>query len=194
MYRVLRGGRLLSEVFMSVLSGKFVLRLDPKFHQLLKSEARARGESLNTICLRRLHGGESSPWQSVVAKIVQEWKPLGIILFGSTARGEATSQSDVDLLIVFAETRSLSRSLYLEWDRNFRDVEKYSPQFVHLPQGDLFGSIWLETSLDGEVLYDPQGCLKKTLHKIRSKIAEGSYLRKVSHGHAYWIRQEKDEK
>ena len=36
-------------------------------------------------------------------RIVREFDPLQIILFGSQARGDADRQSDIDLLVVFAE-------------------------------------------------------------------------------------------
>ncbi len=36
-------------------------------------------------------------------RIVQGFDPLQIILFGSQARGDADQQSDIDLLVIFAE-------------------------------------------------------------------------------------------
>ena len=36
-------------------------------------------------------------------RIVQGFDPLQIILFGSQARGDANQQSDIDLIVVFAE-------------------------------------------------------------------------------------------
>ena len=36
-------------------------------------------------------------------RIVREFDPLQIILFGSQARGDADRDSDIDLLVVFAE-------------------------------------------------------------------------------------------
>lgn len=177
-----------------MLSGKFVLRLDPKIHKALKEEAKARGESLNSLCLQKIQN-KAQPEMEIIPEVVKEFTPLGILLFGSTARGEATERSDIDLLIILPETQSISRQLYLQWDKKFRAFEKYSPQFVHLPKTDeVIGSIWLEASMDGEVLYDPQQALKETLLRIRVHIAEGYYLRKNSHGHAYWIRQEPHEK
>lgn len=39
-------------------------------------------------------------------RIVDEFRPERIILFGSRARGEGTADSDVDLLVVLQEVRS----------------------------------------------------------------------------------------
>lgn len=179
-----------------MLSGKFVLRLDPKTHRSLKAEAKARGESLNSLCCRKLQGPVITEGADMNARIIQEFAPEGIVLFGSVARGEATAKSDIDLLIVLPKTQPISRQLYQRWDQIFHaDGDKYSPQFVHLPQtNEVIGGIWLETALDGEILYDQNKAVKSALIRIRSQIAEGRYLRKVSHGHSYWIRQEPDAK
>ncbi len=173
-------------------SGKFVLRLDPKTHQALKEEARARGESLNSLCSRKLQNPTGSEWSEVCERIVQEFAPEGIILFGSVARGEATQKSDVDLLVVLPKTQQISRALYQRWDQVFAKTEDiYSPQFVHLPHSnEVIGSIWLETALEGEILYEKQRVLRDVLVNIRAQIAEGRYWRKLSHGHSYWVRQE----
>ena len=39
--------------------------------------------------------------ENIVAKIVEAYHPARIVLFGSRARGEARSDSDVDLLVVY---------------------------------------------------------------------------------------------
>lgn len=183
-----------------MLSGKFVLRLDPRTHKALKNEARTRGESLNSVCQRKLrsHGGSqgNSQWNEVCERVVSEFAPRGIVLFGSVARGEETKGSDVDFLVVLPEDQVLSRDLYRRWDQIFlKEKRELSPQFVHLPQvsGPL-GSIWLEVAIEGEILYDSNSALRSVLFKIRSQIAEGNYLRKVSHGHPYWVRQDLDAK
>ena len=41
-------------------------------------------------------------WPTAIRSIVSAYQPTSVILFGSQARGDATSQSDVDLLVVFA--------------------------------------------------------------------------------------------
>lgn len=175
----------------TMLSGKFVLRVDPKLHKELKEEAQEQGESLNALCVKRLLGSrKESRWCDIVEVIKDEFRPTGIVLFGSVARGDATEKSDIDLLIVLEDAESIDRDKYKRWDKVVSFNRPYSPQFVHLPRAsEPIGSIWLETSIDGEVLYDPSGTLEKTFRNIRLKIAEGLYQRKESHGHAYWVRQ-----
>lgn len=179
-----------------MLSGKFVLRLAPEFHRALKDEARRNGESLNSLCLRKLQSVPSSSLQGdVISQITDEFKPLGIVLFGSMARGDATTKSDIDLLIILPEEIPISRALYQRWDQRIKNADRYSPQFVHLPKtGEAIGSLWLEVALDGDILFAGDGRIKNSLLRIRSQIAEGKYLRKISHGHAYWVRREEDAK
>ena len=43
---------------------------------------------------------------NIVKRIVQSAKPTRIILYGSHARGEAKSDSDIDLLVVVESTKS----------------------------------------------------------------------------------------
>ncbi|MBN1867500.1 nucleotidyltransferase domain-containing protein [Candidatus Sumerlaeota bacterium] len=52
---------------------------------------------------------------NIVTRIVDEARPLRIVLFGSAARGETTSDSDVDLLVVMPEgthRRRTAQQLY----------------------------------------------------------------------------------
>jgi predicted nucleotidyltransferase len=174
-----------------MLSGKFVLRIGSQMHRALKEEAHKAGESLNSLCLRKLQGAAGPlAWSALLSVVIQKFEPVGIILFGSQARGEATSSSDVDLLIVLKDDQKLSRQLYDEWDLHLRNFDSSSPHFSYLPAlGHPIGSLWLEAALEGEILFDSRDVLKKTLRGIRQRIAEGSYQRKLSSGHAYWIRK-----
>lgn len=175
----------------TMLSGKFVLRIDPKMHKSLKEEAKEKGESLNALCLSKISQSSNLLHASALTAIITEFSPRGVVLFGSAARGEARASSDIDLLIVLEDSTPIDRDLYKRWDKIMGGNSKYSPQFVHLPsvRGDI-GSLWLECSIEGEILFDREYSLKNELVRIRSQIADGHYQRKLSHGHAYWIKKE----
>ncbi len=165
--------------------------MDPSTHKALKEKADELGESLNSLCLKRLVGTPLHVSSVPVQKLISEFKPIGVALFGSAARDESRDSSDIDLLIVLDRHQTISRQLYSQWDQVFPTEKKLSPQFVQWPELEAaVGSLWLEVALDGEILYDPTQQLKKSLRRIRKMIAEGRYQRKSSHGHSYWVSQE----
>ena len=57
----------------------------------------------------------------MVERIVREFRPLKILLFGSQARGTAKRDSDIDLIIVFPSVAD-SRALTVEIRRPLRGL------------------------------------------------------------------------
>ena len=88
-------------------SGRFLLRIPPGLHAALKRAASEAGVSLNDYCVRKLTApvGDLSSLEGAslavlrAASLVKE-KLIGIAAFGSWARRQAATGSDVDLLIV----------------------------------------------------------------------------------------------
>lgn len=177
-----------------MLSGKFVVRVPPSLHRTLKQEALSRGESLNTVCNRRLSvdGGNEHLQIFSLSRIIDEFAPLGVIVFGSWVRQETTEKSDIDLLIVLPETETVDRDLYKRWDK-LELNPKLSPQFAHLPDMESpLGSLWLEIALEGEILFEQNKIMQGCCRQIRSQIAAGKYQRKESHGQGYWVQRTKN--
>lgn len=115
---------------------------------------------------------------------------LGVAAFGSWVRREQTESSDVDVLVVLERRVTLTRKMYRTWDRtplswNGRPVE---PHFVHLPAADEPGAgLWAEVALDGVVLFERDLRLSARLVTVRHDIVSGRIMRKLVHGHPYWI-------
>lgn len=175
-------------------SGKFVLRIHPDLHARLKKEAEGRRISLNQAILSHIDEQAANETQfPYLRSILNRYKTglLGVILFGSQARGDALPSSDIDLLLVMSSTIPIQRNLYQEWQNHFdtKEFHLLSPQFVHVPKdlGEL-SSLWLEVALEGDILYDPRNQLRKTIREIRNRIAAGQYIRKSTHGHSYWVK------
>lgn len=173
-------------------SGKFVLRIDPKLHSSFRKEAKERGISLNHLIVSRLTAG--SKLEPVISEVRSAFGESlsGIILFGSAVRGEQTKISDIDLLIVLKSEVAISRKLYQIWDDSIALSvgEAYSPQFVHLPKDfDSISSLWLEVGLEGEILFDQSDSIRHCVSKIKQQIAEGRFVRRLSHGSPYWMRK-----
>ncbi|MBU3965705.1 nucleotidyltransferase domain-containing protein [Patescibacteria group bacterium] len=94
--------------------------------------------------------------KEVVQRIVKEYKPEKIILFGSYAWGKTTPDSDVDLLIV-KETKN-TRKTAMEIDgsifpRPFPiDLLVYTPK--NLKKGEKMNDFFIKDILNkGKVLY-----------------------------------------
>ena len=94
-------------------------------------------------------------------RLVEQFEPMRIILFGSQARGTADDRSDVDLLVV-CPVHGKKRDLMVAMDRALnglgiaRDVVVLTPEEFerdrHIP-GTVARPAWLE----GKVLYDHPG-------------------------------------
>jgi len=176
-------------------AARFVLRLPAALHGVLRAAAAAAGLSLNEYCVRRL--ATAGPAVSVdpsAAALVQRASALagpalvGVVLYGSWARGEAAGTSDVDMLIVVDGALPLTRDLYRRWDEapvrwHGRLVD---PHFVHPPREPVAGGVWAEAALDGVVLFERERQLSASLGAIRRDIAAGRLVRRVVHGQPYW--------
>src|SRR5207248_1486564 len=109
---------------------------------------------------------------------------VGVIVYGSWARGSAGPASDVDLLIVLDTTRPLARALYREWDAHpvtwaARPVD---PHFVHLPADRQTSGLWAEAAVDGVILWESGLRLSALLAHVRRDIVAGRLVRRVAHG------------
>jgi predicted nucleotidyltransferase len=180
------------------LSGRFVLRIDPRLHAALRQAAADAGMSLNEYCAHKLAEptGGASVWPAgheVVrrAATVLDRELVGVVLFGSRARGEHRGGSDVDVLVVADRSVRLNRELYARWDERAIELDghRVEPHFVQLPlAGASRPGLWAEVALDGVVLFSRDLELPSALAAIRRDIADRRIVRKTSHGQPYWVR------
>ncbi len=94
----------------------------------------------------------------MVARIAHDFQPLRIILFGSHARGDATPDSDIDLLIVLPQVTN-KRQAAIEIRRALRDFPASKDIIVTTPdeiarRGDLVGPVLRPALREGKVLYE----------------------------------------
>jgi predicted nucleotidyltransferase len=115
---------------------------------------------------------------------------IAVAAFGSWAREEVTERSDVDLLVVVEDRVELTRELYRRWDLeplrwSGREVDAH---FAHLPDPERFSpSLWGEVAIDGIVLFERDLRLSSRLAAVRRLIVEGTMVRRLAQGHAYWV-------
>jgi len=94
----------------------------------------------------------------VTQRLVEQFAPARIILFGSQARGTADDRSDVDLLVV-CQVAGRKRELMVAMDRALgglgiaRDVIVLTPEEYERDR-NIPGTVARPASLDGKVLYD----------------------------------------
>jgi len=189
-------------------SGKFVLRLPKELHRSLKNDAFESGQSLNEVCLKKLLAEEvrdssdqANPVSMIPPKLREQigelWgaKLVGLILFGSGARGELTADSDIDLLIVLESGFPISRSLYRDWDRFWETTDiddggrQISPHYVSLPKGIAdAGGLWYEVAIEGIIIWESKLRISRFLRLIRRAIASGHIERIARQGYSYWIK------
>ena len=180
---------------MTNLSGRFVLRVSPALHRELRSRATALGCSLNNLCQRLLseglleNGEFKSDYEAIVNKAQGQFGDqfIGLVLFGSQARGDSHDNSDTDLIIVLDPLIPIRRELYRAWPRN--DDDSIAIHFASLPEDEqTVGSLWLECALDGIILSDPSQRIARKLRKIKAIITSGHVIRKTTHGQGYWVQ------
>lgn len=179
-------------------SGRFVLRAGPRLHAALRQAAGEQGVSLNEYCVRRLSAPASLavvPEAAAVGWALDTFGPdlVGVAVYGSWVRGEATAHSDVDLLVVLDEARPLTRELYRACDGVELAWEGWplQAQLTHLPiPGVVAGGLWAEVALEGIVLWERHVRLSRRLVAVRRDIVEGRLVRRVAHGQPYWTTNE----
>ncbi len=177
-------------------SGRFLLRISPRLHALLRRSAEAAETSLNEYCARKLAAPLGSfaglrPAVDVVSRAAELFDDslVGVVAFGSWARKELATGSDVDLLIVLDERISLRRGLYRAWDESPLEWEgrRVEQHFVHLPAaGARVAGLWAEVAVDGVVLFERGLQISRLLVRVRREIADGTLVRRVAHGQPYW--------
>ncbi len=185
-------------------SGRFVVRITAALHKRLAQISAREGKSLNELCIIALERFAGAPcsmqselgtfFERLVKETKKRWAEelAGIVLFGSVARGTATAESDLDILVVLRPEASLTRARYREWDelmehRKAEEAVVVSPQFVRLPsEKDPLTSLWLEVSLDGVVLWENGFAVSRVFSSLRRRIAASEVSRGESHGQGYW--------
>lgn len=187
----------MAEMSDTKASGRFLLRLEPGLHAVLRTAAAAAGVSLNEHCARKLAapggGFDGQPGaEEAVARAARAFGDalIGVVLFGSWARGEAGEGSDVDLLMVVDDRVPLTRELYREWDASpvAWDGHEVEPAIVHLPAaGETPSGFWAEVALDGIVLFARDRSLATHLSRVRRAIAAGRIVRREAEGQVYWV-------
>lgn len=153
-----------------------------------------RNLSLNELCVQKLTLDlDQAGTQSALRFIRNAFEAEGlaaVALYGSQARGEASTDSDIDILLILS--RPASRRDYLRWDEEVapRIDPRISPAFVQWKPESRPSGLWLEIALDAKILWlkDPE--IEYRLRELRNQIASGRFQRSYAHGQPYWTDRE----
>lgn len=179
-------------------SGRFVVRIDPNLHASLRENARAAGTSLNHHCARKL-AAPRAPLDPTAGAVVRRAASvlgdslLGVVAFGSWARGDESSTSDLDVLLITDDGVAISRSLYRQWDAGPEldwDGHEVSPHFARLPpESEPVSGLWAEVAMDGLILFERGLVVSRHLARVRRRMLEGEISFRVVDGQPYWVRE-----
>jgi hypothetical protein len=114
---------------------------------------------------------------------------VGVVAFGSWARGRATTASDIDLLVVAERDFALTRSVYGALDDPPLTVAGRAVELhvVRLPDRDgRITGVWAEVAIDGIVLFERGMLVSTYLAEVRRGIVGGRLARRTVHGQPYW--------
>ena len=120
---------------------------------------------------------------------------LGMLLFGSWARGEAREDSDVDILVLLRGRSSLELRSSL-----YKVVAKYVKKPLTLVDLDVdevvkedfvLSPLLLNAIADGVIIYDEGGYLRDLLDKGRRLLEKAELIRyKTPDGKYGWMRRD----
>ena len=109
---------------MADAPARFLLRLPGALHRTLGAAAAREHLSLHEYCVQRLSGPDLGVGarDQIAALLAHSAKVaglhlLGVIAHGSWVRGEASTSSDIDVMVVVEPALPLTRGLYREWDQ-----------------------------------------------------------------------------
>jgi|YelNatPaOPRAMG01_1025707.scaffolds.fasta_scaffold36037_4 predicted nucleotidyltransferase len=127
---------------------------------------------------------------------------VSVVLYGSVARGEASLESDIDLLIVVKNSEKnyyemlkpiLKAQKILKMTEIFKRFQHndsypyFSYLIFSLKEASANRNIYLDISEDGIILYDPTGFFKEKMKTFKARIGElGSKKIVLEDGRWYW--------
>lgn len=170
--------------------GKLLLRLPLRLHESLRLEASVTEKSLNALIVEKLarpfpsHALMSDPLSALVGELLAASGNglVGIALFGSSARGEVTQRSSMEVLVALDESDTLGPALTRKWRETEREVagQRAEIEFAPIPRLESgVSGFWAEVALDGIVLFERDFRLSRSLAGIRRHIASGRMVRRV---------------
>ncbi len=102
---------------------------------------------------------------------------VSIVIFGSLARGRATPESDIDILLIVKGLHKRKMKRIEEFIDNvedrLEDISNYISPVIKTPEEASHGSpLFLDMVYDSIILYDRDGFFKGVLDRLRLRLKE----------------------
>lgn len=140
----------------------------------------------------------SDDLERVVDNYREQWNErlVALAIFGSYARGEETSRSDIDILLIANRLpkRKFERELFIR--KPVIGVLKKKFNVIAWTQEEFesnFSNIYLDLGQDTVICYDPSGYLKEKLEEIK-RITEEAKLERLKLASGYIWRWKSSER
>jgi|SRR5919197_2848191 predicted nucleotidyltransferase len=121
---------------------------------------------------------------------------VSVVLFGSCARGTATPDSDIDLLIVAADLPNDRLERFRLWwpvaRQHFPELaRKLSVILLTVAEARTTRPFYLDLVEEGVLLHDRDGFFRKALDRLRERLARlGAKRLRDPQGRPYWVLKE----
>lgn len=116
-----------------------------------------------------------------------------LVLFGSSARGDLTTCSDIDLFVLIRQSDLRLRERIEDFYQNIGDYfgteeieHLLSPLILTISEAQRLHPLYLATSDSHKVLYDVDGFFALILKRIENFKATGSIKQFALNGNTYW--------
>lgn len=117
---------------------------------------------------------------------------VSIVLFGSMARGTATPESDVDILLIAEKLNRRKKKRIEEFmsnvEDNIGDMPFYISPVIKAPAEASSGSpLFLDMVYDALILYDKEKFFENIIGRLRRRLKELGSRRVFKGSKWYWI-------
>lgn len=141
--------------------------------------------------MKRIHKKQIAELKDKILSYYRD-RLISMVLYGSLARGTATSESDIDILLIIKTLHGRKMKRIEEFIDNVENklegISCYISPIIKTPEEASRGSpLFLDMVYDSIILYDKNGFFKGILESLRKRLEELGSRRVFKGNRWYWI-------